>query len=269
VNSFTFGDQAFLASSKKATTPASFAGLAGWWKADSYSEADNTVVGLVASPWVNIGGGGNASSATSVCKFRTNIIGTMPVVRFDGATLGRPLAFTEVSFAGDYTAVFVCSVPTHFDTLLMQGSTGHQFRRDVVANPPSNTGRNTSAVYDGGAASPPLEWWGGNVSGGFPLVAVDTGGTEWAIASSTFQVNVFRRTGQAIDYRQNKTTIAGSGNSGLRTMKVGTIGNLLGTGGGAGDVDMGEIFMYSSYLTDTQLDLIYDKYLKPRWTTLP
>ena len=269
MNALTFGDQAFLASTKRTITPSTYSGLAGWWKADSFSEADNTLVGTLAKPWVNIGGGGNASSASSACRFRTNVIGTKPVVRFDGSTLGVPLAFTEVSFAGDYTVIFLTSVPTHFDTLLMKGSTGHQLRRCTQNNPPSVVGRNISSVYDGGAASPPLEWWGGNVSGGFPAVPVDSGGTEWPIASNVFQLNVYRRQGQAIDYRQNKLTIAGSGNSGLRTIKLGAIGDLIGSGGGAGDVDMGEIVMYSAYRTDAELNTLYDGYFKSRWVTLP
>lgn len=269
MNSFTFGDQAFLATCKSSMKPTSFGGLTSWWKADSFSEVDGTSVCSVAKPWVNQGVGANAFTAGTAPIFKTNIIGTKPVVRFDGSILGAYITFTEETFAGDYTIIILNSVPTHFDTLLMQGSTGHQLRRDPQANPPSVIGRNTSAVYDGGAASPPLEWWGGNVSGGFPLVAVDSGGTEWPIVSVTFQVNVFRRTGQAIDYRQNKFTRAGSGNSGLRSTKFSRIGNLLGTGGGAGNVDFGEIVMYSQYRTDVELDALYDKYFKPRWTTLP
>lgn len=198
-------------------------------------------------------------------------MGTKPVVRFDGSAVGFPLGFTELSFPGDYTVIFACSVPTHFDTLLFHnGGPGfHQLRRNAQNNPPGVAGRNISSVYDGGAASPPLEWWGGNVSGGFPLVPVDSGGTEWPVVSVNFQINVFRRTGQAIDYRQNKFTRVGSGNSGLRTTKFGTMGNLIGSGGGAGDVDFGEIIVYSAYRTDGELDQLYDNYLKPRWTTLP
>lgn len=269
MNAFTFGDQAFLASAKSSVNPNSFPGLTSWWKADSFSEVDGTSVCSVAKPWVNQGVGANAFTAGAAPIFKTNIIGSKPVVRFDGTILGAFIAFTEETFAGDYTIIVLNSVPIHFDTLLLQGSTGHQIRRDPQANPPGVTGRNTSAVYDGGAASPPLEWWGGNVSGGFPLVPVDTGGTEWPIESNQFQVNVFRRTGQAIDFRQNKTTIAGSGNSGLRSLKLSRIGNLIGTGGGAGDVDFGEIILYSTYISDANLNALYNAYFKPRWVTLP
>lgn len=262
----SIADVAFL---KNNIGPASFPGLASWWKADSFSEVDGTSVCSVAKPWVNQALGANAFTGGTAPVFKTNIVGTKPVVRFDGSILGAFIAFTEELYAGDYTFVIVNSVPIHFDTLLMQGSTGHQLRRDPQANPPSVVGRNTSAVYDGGAASPPLEWWGGNVSGGFPLVPVDSGGTEWPIESNSFQVNVFRRTGQAIDFRQNKLTIAGSGNSGLRTIRLSRIGNLIGTGGGAGNVDFGEILLYSGYLSDANLNLLYDFYLKPKWVTLP
>jgi len=270
MNAFTYGDQAFLAACKRSISPISFPGLTSWWKADSFSEVDGTPVCTVAKPWVNQGIGGNASTGGTPPAFKTNIIGTKPVVRFDGSVLGAFITFAEETFAGDYTVVILNSTPTHFDTLLMQGSTGHQLRRCTQANPPSVTGRNISSVYDGGAASPPLEWWGGNVCGGFPATPVDSGGIEWPIISDTFQVNVFRRTGQAIDFRQNKLTVAGSGNSGLRSIKLSRIGNLLGSGGGvAGPVDFGEIIMYSSYLSDANLNSLYDSYLKPKWTTLP
>lgn len=261
----SIADVAFL----KNSGPNSFPGLLSWWKADSFSEVDGTPVCSVARPWVNQALGANAFTAGTAPVLKTNIIGSKPVVRFDGSILGAFIAFTEETYAGDYTFIIVNSTPTHFDTLLMQGSTGHQLRRDPQANPPSTTGRNTSAVYDGGAASPPLEWWGGNVSGGFPNSPLDSGGIEWPVASVNFQVNVFRRTGQAIDFRQNKFTQAGSGNSGLRSIKLSRIGNLLGTGGGAGDVDFGEILLYTGYLSDADLNTLYDSYLKPRWVTLP
>lgn len=264
----SLADVAFLKNS--GVTPDNFPGLASWWKADSFSEADGTPVCTVAKPWVNQWMGANAFTAGTAPVFKTNIIGTKPVVRFDGMNLGAFISFTEETFAGDYTVIVVNSTPTHFDTLLLSGaSVGHQVRRCTQANPPSATGRNISSVYDGGAASPPLEWWGGNVSGGFPATPVDSGGIEWPVISDDFQVDVYRRTGQAIDFRQNKFTRAGSGNSGLRSFKLGRIGDLIGAGGGFGDVDFGEILLYSSYLSDADLDSLYDEYLKPKWVTLP
>jgi hypothetical protein len=264
----SLADVAFLKNSA-GITPDSFPGLTSWWKADSFSEADGTPVCTIANPWVNQALGGNAFTAGTAPKFKTNIVGTKPVVRFDGAALGSPIGFTEETFAGDYTIIVLNSTPTHFQTLFMKGSTSHDLRRCTQANPPSVVGRNISSVYDGGAASPPLEWWGGNVSGGFPATPVDSGGIEWPVISDNFQVNVYRRTGQAIDFRQNKFTRAGSGNSGLRSLKLGLIGDLNGAGGGAGDVDFGEILLYASYLSDSDLDTLYDSYFKPRWTTLP
>jgi hypothetical protein len=263
----SLADTAFLKNS--GITPNDLPGLNSWWKADSFSEVDGTPVCSVAKPWVNQALGANAFTGGTAPVFKTNIIGTKPVVRFDGSILGAFITFTEETYAGDYTFIIVNSTPTHFDTLLMQGSTGHQLRRDAQNNPPSGVGRNISSVYDGGSASPPLEWWGGNVNGGFPASPVDSGGIEWAIPSVNFQVNVFRRTGQAIDFRQNKTTMAGSGNSGLRSIRLSRIGNLIGAGGGAGDVDFGEILLYTGYLSDANLDTLYNQYLKLKWTTLP
>lgn len=275
MNSFTFGDQAFLARAAVDWNPAyplGLSGMNGWFKADSFVEADNQLICTNSKPWINQGGGGNASRADANTVFKTNVIGNMPVVRFDGSNLGFYLGFTEVSYPGDFTIIIANSVPTHFDTQLMRGVAPgfHQLRRNTQANPPSSTGRNISTIYDGGSTSPPLEWWGGNVVGGYPATPVDSGGIEWPIISDTFQINVFRRSGANYDYRQNKLTVAGSGPDGIRTFKLAVIGDSLGSGGGAaGPYDFGEILMYSAYHDDTALDDLYDKYLKPRWVTLP
>ncbi len=114
MNALTFGDQAFLARAAQDWNPAyplGLSGLNGWWKADSFNgEVDGQLVGSVAKPWVNLGGGGNAQRVSPACNYKTNIIGSMPVVRFDGSNLGNPLAFTEVTYAGDFTILVAWSV---------------------------------------------------------------------------------------------------------------------------------------------------------------
>src|SRR5882672_8949724 len=111
MNALTFRDPALIGSlaPPAAITPASFSGLAGWWKADSYSLADGTTIFDSSHKWPDQSGAtnnvwdqGNAVDPT----FNTNQFNGLPAITMDGGRWGR--MDTELDFGtGDFTAIMV------------------------------------------------------------------------------------------------------------------------------------------------------------------
>ena len=88
----------------------------------------------------------------------------------------------------------------------------------------------------------------------------DTGLTGSATA---FMVSSCRRASNSVKLRQNKTSVGTGTETGTFTW------NEIGTSSIGTFMDLGELILYNTSLSDADMDSLYDNYLKPRWTNLP
>jgi hypothetical protein len=223
--------------------PDDFSNLEGWWKADSLSLADGTAVGDTGTEWPDSSGNGNdMAQATSGFRpvFKTSIFGAMPSVRFDGTNDWLAMTGSIVlSASTEYTVLTVskCNATPVAYCWFQDNAGTQQFYR----------GDNTCATYN---------------TGGVPWKVSDAFGT----AVTSVVAASARRTSSdytAVQFRENKTArgAGGAGNSNYEwTIKV--IGNSLEN---FPNMDMAELMVWNSFLTNTDMDSLYDNYLKPRW----
>lgn len=238
MNAFTFGDQAFLASTKKTFTPASIAGLWRWYKADSFKgiAVDGDTVGggtNTRGPWLDFSGNAdNATNAAAGPHYRENFIGTMPIIEL-GAT---SLSFSPGAL-NDFTLIAVHK-KTANNCFIVADSfvANHQLRRDF--------GGDLTTLFYAGA---------GGVS---PSIALSS--------PNNFMSMTVRRTGTAVTFRENTNNRGGGNEAGAwTTHEIGSI-----TFGGS--CWMAELIIYKGVaLSDADVDKLYTQYLKPRWVTLP
>jgi len=227
-------------------TPASFAALTGWWRADSYVPplADETPIdALPVNALVDLSGGGRNMSKGGVSAdkfvYDTNnaMSPTRPILR--GSDIFVPnLDFSpELSFSGDFTIIMTVSTNVGADTLWL-GHTGvnHQCRRNT-------SGANVMSFYAGGSLVQSSA-----LSGGAGL-----------------SVLTWRRQSGVVSFRENKAARGTAAEA--STARFNSVCNNLFLGTGAGN--LAEIVVYSQFRTDAEVDALYDGYLKPRWTALP
>lgn len=230
-------DLAFLGRvGNQGVTPNSFPGLLRWYRADDFVGVDGNSVGGGANnlgPWVDrTGSGDNAAIAASGPLYKTNIVGTMPVIRFTTQFLnfapGAVLNFTFIAA--------VKPAPAATDQMVMQGAVP-QMRM-------SFGGDKVRLFYDGTGGGQAGNAWG---------------------APDNFNTFTLRRTGTTVSFRENKTArgsfVYGAG--------ANVTFNQIGSSSLGGGIDLGELLIYNQLLSDADVDALYDQYLKPRWTTLP
>lgn len=234
---FKFQDQAFLANTHRhGVTPASFPGLHRWYKADSYLPGGvdgQTVGGGTADlgEWIDqTGSGDDANHPTAGGTFRTNIVGTMPVIR-------QTVDFLNFlpGGLGDLTIMSAHRQISGGDTYIVAAPfiANHQVRRDMG-------GADATLFYAGvGVFADPLA------------------------DPNDFMVMTVRRSAGVVSFRQNKVSRGGGAEAGLFTV------NQIGNSATGGSIDHGELMIWTSVLSDANVDQLYDEYLKPRWTTLP
>lgn len=228
-------DLAFLGRVGNAgVTPLSFPGLHRWYKADSFVANDGDSIGggtNTRGAWIDqTGSGDNANVGSGGPVYRTNIVGTMPVIRFLVAT-GPFLNFAPGSL-NNFTVVAACRSPLGSDSFLFYATgTGHQLRR-------SFGGTNHLFFFNGATA------------------------TSANFATNNFMVAGCKRSGAAVDFRENLTSRGSDVAAGAWAPTQ--IGFFSGQ-----DIDMGELMIYNTTLSEANLDQLYNEYLKPRWVTLP
>lgn len=237
MSAFTFKDQAFLASAKSSgVTPDSFPGLYRWYKADSYDGVgvDGDTIGggtAVLGPWIDqTGSGDNANHPTSGGTYETNVVGSRAVIR----QINHFLNFAPGPLT-DFTIV-VANRRTDLAAsyMFLNLALNYGMRRAIGGVDSFDFGNDMAGI-----SADPLS------------------------DSADFMVLSCKRSGNAVTFRQNKTARGGGVVPGNWT--VSQIGNsTLG-----GNIDLGEILIWTTVLSDADLDLLYDEYLKPRWTTLP
>lgn len=219
-------------------TPASFPGLLRWYKADSFtglSDGDRVGGGLNPGPeWFDqTGSGDDADHPTDGPEYKTNIVGTKPIIRFALAA-GAHLNFAPGSRT-DFTFMAASARTGGTSFIVQNPSVGHQIRR---------------AFFDSNV----IFWFDGTST------VSDTGLSG---AATDFMVTTVRRSGTTVTLRQNKTAVgSGSGSAGFLVTEIGSSAN-------GSQMDLGEFMVWTSALSDTDVDDLYDNYLKPRWVSLP
>lgn len=212
-------------------TPASFNPLR-WYDAATYALADGASI-TAAMPWDDLSV--NNSDATSTVgfnpTFRTNIFGTLPAVRL--LTL-QHLAFTGDIVLTDLT--IICVAKIYGDSIwLSRSGLNRQIRAFRI-------GANTySFVATAGEV----------ISGTLSQPATDARMNTWRHDfSGTMQVEFF----------ENATNFAGSINGQTQTLnQIGIID------GGPLNIDIGEMVIFNSSLTNTNITDLYNDYFKPKF----
>ena len=212
-------------------TPASFTPLR-WYDAATYALADGATI-TTAMPWDDLSL--NNSDATTTLgfepTFRTNIFGALPAVRL---LTPQHLAFTGDLVLTDLT--IICVAKVNGDSIwLSRSGLNRQIR----------VFRSGANVYSFVATA------GEVVSGVLSQPATDARMNTWRHDfSGTTQVEFF----------ENATLFAGGVNGQTQTLnQIGIID------GGPLNIDIGEMVIYDSSLSDTNVIALYNDYFKPKF----
>lgn len=233
-------DLAFLGRVGNAgVTPLSFPGLHRWYDATSFTgianDGDSIGGGAnVRGPWIDkTGSGDNATNTINGPLFKTNIVGSLPVIRFATAT-GAFMNFLPGTLAADFTVVCMCRSVAGLDGFIFYNTTtGHQLRTLFG-------GSHDVVFYAGGPT----------LSGFFGAAIV-------------FEVVGCKRSAGTVTLRQNKINITSGGDANAWTV------NQIGISSLGSNMDIGELLLYNTAISDANLTLLYDQYLKPKWVSLP
>lgn len=215
-------------------TPATYTPFR-WYDAATYALADNADI-TPSDPWIDQSA--NLSNATSTLTFEptfeTNIFGVLPAVRL---LTPSHLVFDSGFFTlTDLT--IICIARVNGDSIWLSRNT---FNRQIRA---SRSGVNESSFYPGTGAEV--------VSGVLAVTASDARMLVWR-----------RNTGTGVvDFYENDTLFPGNATN-SDGMEIGQIGII---DGGPLNIDIGELVIYSSTLTDQNVEDLYNDYFKPKFS---
>lgn len=233
--------QGFFFHASSAVTPATYGNLSGWWDASALGYANNTAIDNASNKWTDLSGNANhltQSTAGNRPLLKTGIINGKAVVRFDGASSPNHdfLALTSaVSLTGDFTIVAVGLV--NADSVILGNSSANQQVRRYRSSV------ETMSIFDG---------------------AADVVSTTLATAHNAAHCMTWRRSGIALTLRENKTDrTSGSPTTNLTYTldRMGITNPVFSQLNG----DLGEVIVYSAFRNNTEVDNIYDNYLKAKW----
>lgn len=182
--------------------------------------------------------------------FKTNIVGTMPVVRFDATFGGNNYLWFRRLSLNDFTlvAVSMCNDvgATTGSFLISDATVFHNIRRRYKTIYPD------ILLFQGGGGTQPRS-------------------NPEDVAGTVTDLNVasFRRTSSSgvVQLRLNQSNLVTQGGTDAVAFRADLLG--AGVADWNNHTDMGEFLLWDRVLSDTELSDLYIKYLKPRWTTLP
>lgn len=228
-------DLAFLGRVGNAgVTPLSFPGLHRWYKADSYTGIANDGDsvgggGATRGPWIDQTGSGDDGIGLGI--FRANQVGTQPWIECAGTSF----TFAPGVLNNFTIIVLVHTVGGNDSFSLYNQATGHQIRQQFFAT-------HEITFYAGGAV----------------VQSSNLG------ATGALEALEIKRSAGNITFRQN---IVAKG-TGIENTPWTVV--TIGSSAGAGSVqDFAEILIYNTVISEANLDLLYNQYLKPKWVTLP
>ena len=223
--------------------PTPYGTLVAWWKADSFSLTDGTAIGGTGNEWLDQSGHSNSlTQATGASQpvFKTAIVNSNPVIRFDGSDDFLSMAST-----------------------ISIGSTGAFTYMVVMAQTAAN------GVSIGGNAATGNA---GLLHDDFSSGVVDTFGsgggsssTAFSIARTSFKLVIAKRASGAstVSFRENITAKGGSGTTGA--IDATTLGARSNASLNFLKGDIAEVLIYTTEVSNTDCDTIYNSYLKPKY----
>lgn len=240
-------DPPFLASLSP-LTPGSFANLARWYKADSFPVlSDGTAVANSTHPWNDSSGNGvNINVAAGAAPtYQSNSFNGQPAIQYLSASSQfsqLPTAWSVVASGAGPVGTFTAILITSFDA-------SNQI-------PLGYSGANLQLRFRGGTP--------GNCS-----FNAGTGVTSLAFTHNqgSLRMTSFRRIDASgtIKFRDGNIDVPndGGGATDTNAFTLDYIGRY--QGGLFVNGKIGEICLYSTALSDTNLDKLYTQYFKPKW----
>lgn len=237
MHTLRLNDLAFLGFSRGATPtvfPTDFAGLKVWYRSSDLALNDGDPV----STWTDRSANGNDSTGVLTTRptFKTSIVGTTPVLRFDGIddflTIGSQLSFTP-----NFTCIALIKITATFSPFA--GSTvSHSLA--ATADDRAHYSDTVTAVFS----------------------------TAFSTAQTDLKTVGIRRSNPNVIFRDNKNA-CGTNNVGATNFLVGLIGKTTLAGGLFFTGDMIEFMAWDNSLSDANVDALYDSYFKILYPTLP
>lgn len=224
--------------------PSDFSGLAAWWKADSLSLADGTAI----DTWTDSSGNGKDATATLTARpvFKTNIFGSLPAVRFDGSN--DFFSFTSIPLGnfGTNPVFTLIHVGTQTADGVLIGFSANNMQLGRV-NYLANTLK--VAVYFGTATD----------------VSSDFGSALSNLKMTSIRQAAANGTGK---FRENKTarSVGWSEDASIGDADANRIGRASFGQFIAGDI--AELCLWTTSLSDTDVDCMYTGYFQPKYGLL-
>lgn len=214
-----------------AVTPIDFNPLR-WYDAGSYALSDGASI-TVANPWVDQSA--NLGNATTTAGFepifKTNIFGSLPAVRMSAPD---HLAFDGGDLALPASFTIFCIHKTSSDSIWMSRAGINRQLRITRA------GANVYSYFGGGEV----------ISG------------TLATAATAIKLGVWRRNDGTmnLDFFENATNFVGGAS--LPVIAYNQIGLI---DGGPLNIDIGEVVIYNTFISDVDIQALYDDYFKPKF----
>jgi hypothetical protein len=214
-------------------TPDSIGAPLRWYDAGTFVLADGATI-ATTNPWIDQSS--NLSNATPTAGnepiFKTNIFGSRPAVRLSGTK--RFMFDSGVIILSNFTILAVAKV--NGDSIwISRNGINRQVRafRSSVNNLSINT------------------------SGGTEI----TSGTLSVAATDGRMIGYRRDSGTGVaDFFENRVNFAGGNN--IFTIDLDQIGII---DGGPLNIDIGEMVIYDSVVSEANIQLLYDDYFKPKF----
>lgn len=212
-----------------------------WWQADTFNSQTNFApVGASGTVWTDISGHGyDATQSNSGLRpnVALGVFGTLPGVALTNANTF--LTNNALTFTGDFT--IVCVMSNVLTDGLIFGNSGLNRQIRVVRSL-----ANTMSYYAGGSE-----------------VISSTLGTS----IDSMRALTWRRSSGTVSFRENKTA-RGSGADANTQVLNQMFQNTGGSGKSPGGF-YGEIMIWDRFITDAEMDALYDRYLRQRYRSLP
>lgn len=230
-----------LPQSDDSVTPLSFAGLVGWWKADSYALPDNTSVFGAGKRWVDQTGSGNDLTDGGVAAFqpvfRTNQVNGLPALVADGNNRFGTMPTNIVLGNTNWTVIAVASGMTAATQAIAGRSPGDS-RFQHRASP--------NGLY-------------------LPFEAGSTSSDAFSAAIGATQMMTFMARGAVYKFFEGKTERTNV--TPLPATVAVTLNNVMHDGSSFPTFNgkMCEFLVYAGALTNVNIANLYDGYFKPRW----
>lgn len=216
-------------------SPADFPNLIRWYKADSFSLSDGDDIGGTGREWVDQSPAApnDATQATLGNRplYKTNIFGSMPAIKF----FDQFLIMNGMVLSGDFTVIAIAK--SGADSILFGITSVNNWIRFHVAS--------TDLDFEDGGVRQTSD--------------------DFTTAFNVINMSSWRRGGGTFTFRE-RNIARGDAAKAVISKTFDQIGGTLGVG--VTDMHLGEVCVWTSRLSDTDVDNLYTNYFKSRYSTL-